>query len=131
MPARIGSELRQQLVLAEFIRDGRFERHIRRSRTRNAARRAAILEAIERYLGDRVEVSGANAGLHVLLWLPRIRASQIGALRERAASMGVGIYSIVPYYLKPPRQAGLLLGYTSLTEDHIREGIQRLASVLG
>ncbi len=120
----------EQLVLADFIREGHFERHLRRTRTRNAARRAAILEAIERYLGDRVEGSGANAGLHVLLWLPRIRASQIGALREHATAVGVGVYSIVPYYLEPPRQAGLLLGYTSLTEDHIREGIQRLASVL-
>jgi DNA-binding transcriptional MocR family regulator len=119
----------EQFVLAEFIRDGHFERHLRRSRARNAARRAATIEAVGRYLGDRVEVAGANAGLHVLLWLREMGASQIGVLRKKAAAVGVGVYSTVPYYLMPPRQAGLLLGYTSLTEDQIREGIQRLASV--
>jgi GntR family transcriptional regulator/MocR family aminotransferase len=91
---------------------------------------SSAIEAVGRYLGDRVEVAGAKAGLHVLLWLREICASPIDVLRKKAAAVGVGIYSIVPYYLTPPRQAGLLLGYTSLPEDQIREGIQRLASVL-
>jgi GntR family transcriptional regulator / MocR family aminotransferase len=128
--ADTGCATLEQLVLADFIRDGHFERHLRRSRARNAARRAATIEAVGRYLGDRVEVAGANAGLHVLLWLREVDASQIGVLRKKAAAVGVGVYSPAPYYLTPPRQAGLLLGYTSLTEDQIREGIQRLASVL-
>lgn len=94
--ADTGSATFEQRVLADFIRQGRLERHLRRSRTRNAARRTATLEAIARYCGDRVEVSGAHAGLHVLLWLPGIPASETGALRERAAAVGVGVYSIVP-----------------------------------
>jgi GntR family transcriptional regulator / MocR family aminotransferase len=128
--ADTGSPTFEQRVLADFIRAGHFEWHLRRSRTRNAARRTTTLEAIERYCGDRVEVSGANAGLHVLLWLPGRRTSEIGALLARAAAVGVGVYSIVPYYLKPPQTAGLLLGYASLTEEQIRQGIQRLASVI-
>ena len=129
--ADTGNATLEQLVPADFIREGQFERHLRRSRARNAARRKATLEAIERYLGDHVEVSGVNAGLHVLLWLPGLRSSQIRTIRERAAAVRVGVYSIVPHYLKPPRQAGLLLGYAPLADDQIRRGIQCLASVIG
>jgi len=128
--AHIGSATLEQLAVADFIRDGHFERHVRRSRARNAARRAALLEAIAAHLGDRVEVSGANAGVHVLLWLRGVRSDRIDALVERAARVGVGVSSIAPFCLKPPARAGLLLGYASLSEDEIRSGIQRLATVL-
>ena len=56
-------------MLTDFICEGHFERHLRRSRTRNATRREALLEALATSLGRRVEVSGANAGMHLLVWL--------------------------------------------------------------
>ena len=42
----------------------------------------------------------------------------------------VGIYSVAPYYLRPPRRSGVLLGYGPLGENRIREGIARLAAAL-
>ena len=48
----------EQQTLADFIAGGMYERHLRRLRRRNTARRAALLEAIANYLGDRVEVTG-------------------------------------------------------------------------
>jgi GntR family transcriptional regulator/MocR family aminotransferase len=59
-----------QLALVDFMREGHFERHLHRLRTRNASRPAALLDAIDRYLGKHAQVSGVNAGLHVLTWLP-------------------------------------------------------------
>ena len=79
--ADTGGATLEQLALADFIREGHFERHIRRSRIVNGAHRAALLEAIERHLGDRVEVSGANAGLHVLVWLQPHPGAPVGAAR--------------------------------------------------
>jgi DNA-binding transcriptional MocR family regulator len=34
------------------------------------------------------------------------------------------------YSLEPPRQGGLLLGYTAVGEKEIRDGVQRLAKAL-
>jgi GntR family transcriptional regulator / MocR family aminotransferase len=119
-----------QLALADFMRDGHLERHLRRSRARNAYRRAALLEAIDRYLGDRVEVSGAEGGLHILLWLRDITFARTAEVVAAAEKSGVGVYSVAPFYSKPPRRAGLLLGYTSLAEERIAEGIRRLASLI-
>jgi GntR family transcriptional regulator/MocR family aminotransferase len=120
----------EQEVLTDFIREGHFERHLRRSRTRNAARRTALLEALREHLGERIEVSGANAGMHLLVWLHDVMPHQVDRLIERAAYAGVGLYPVAPYYLEPPQRAGLLLGYASMTEGEIRAGVQRFAAVL-
>ncbi len=119
-----------QAVLADFIREGFFERHLRRVRASCAARRSALLEALSTYLGGRAEVVGANAGVHLLAWLEGVVPDEMPALVERAASAGVGIYPVAPYYLEPPPRAGLVLGYASMSEREIRAGIRRLGEVL-
>jgi GntR family transcriptional regulator/MocR family aminotransferase len=75
-------------------------------------------------------VSGVDAGLHVLLWLPEVRQRHVTALRQCAEHLGVGVYSVTPFYSTPPLHAGLLLGYSSLSEKDITEGIRRLATAL-
>jgi GntR family transcriptional regulator/MocR family aminotransferase len=87
----------EQETLAEFISSGLYERHLRRVRRRNAARRAALRDAIGKYLGDRVEVTGFGAGAHVALW-PTARISESDVI-ARAASSGVAVYGISPYFL--------------------------------
>jgi GntR family transcriptional regulator / MocR family aminotransferase len=121
----------QQLALADFIEQGHFERHMHRATTRNRLLRAVLLEAIAQNFGDRAEVSGANAGLHVLVWLTGRNGQPIRSIVEKARGVGVGLYPVAPYYLRPPRRTGVLLGYGPLREREIREGIRRLASVLG
>jgi GntR family transcriptional regulator/MocR family aminotransferase len=120
----------EQEVLTDFIREGHFERHLRRARARNAARRTVLLETLATRLGERVEVSGANTGMHLLVWLHTVAPQQVAELIAAAGRVGVGLYSVAPYYLRPPPRAGLLLGYTALTEEEIRTGIQRLAAIL-
>jgi GntR family transcriptional regulator/MocR family aminotransferase len=120
----------EQEVLTDFIREGHFERHIHRSRTRNATRRAALLEALAEHLGPQGEVAGANAGVHLLLWLRDVPPSQVNSVIAQAARLGVGLYPVTPYYIEPPQRAGLLLGYASMSEAEIRAGIRGLATVL-
>jgi GntR family transcriptional regulator / MocR family aminotransferase len=118
----------EQATLAEFISNGMYERYLRRVRRKNASRREVLLDAVNKYLRDRVQVTGAAAGAHVVLW-PTTRISE-EALVAAAATRGVGVYPISPYYLKPPPRTGVLLGYSRVTESQILEGIRRLARVL-
>jgi GntR family transcriptional regulator/MocR family aminotransferase len=120
----------EQEVLAELVAAGHFERHLRRARTRNASRREALLAALQAELGERVEIMGANAGVHLLVWLRDVPPRGLGRLIRAAAEVGVGLYPVAPYYMEPPRRAGVILGYASLTEKEIRTGIARLASVV-
>ncbi|MGH9703743.1 MAG: PLP-dependent aminotransferase family protein [Candidatus Acidiferrales bacterium] len=117
----------EQEVLTDFIQEGHLERYLRRSRSRNAARRAALLSALRKYFGGSIEVSGTDSGIHVLVRLKRITAKQVPALIERAAREGVGIYPAAPYYLRKPRRAEILLGYSALSERELHEGIRILS----
>ncbi len=120
----------EQEVLAEFIEGGHFERHVRRARARNAARRAAMLHAFDETFGDRVEIAGDSAGIHMVAWLRDLPAARMERLVEQAADRRVGIYSVLPYYVQPPRIAGLLLGYASMNEREIREGVHLLGEAV-
>jgi GntR family transcriptional regulator/MocR family aminotransferase len=118
----------EQETLSLFISSGLYERHLRRLRRRTAARREVLLDSLAKYLGARVDMSGDGAGAHIVLW-PRRRISE-EAIVANAASLGVGVYGISPYYLKRPIRTGILLGYSRMREPQIREGIRRLGAVL-
>lgn len=118
----------EQDTLAEFIASGAYERHLRKARRENAKRRAALLDAIHELLGDRVRIAGDHSGAHVVLW-PRTRLSE-EKLIERAAAVGVGVYGISRYFLSKPRSAGLMLGYSRLSLDEIRDAIRLLATAI-
>ena len=125
-----GSPSLEQDALADFLSEGHFERHLRRSRRHNGARRAALLEALRAQLGDAVEIAGANAGLHVVVWLRGRSSRGLSGLVREAAATGVGLYPVTPHYAEPPPRAGLLLGYAGLSERDIRAGVARLARLL-
>jgi GntR family transcriptional regulator / MocR family aminotransferase len=118
----------EQETLAEFISTGMYERHLRRIRRRNTAHREALLDAIHKYLGERVEVTGDGAGTHVVLW-PARQITESTVI-ENAAARGVGIYGISRYYLGRAPRSGLMLGYSRMNEEKIREGIRRLSEIL-
>ena len=119
-----------QEALAELLTSGQYERYLRRAGGRNAGRRRALIEALRRHFGDRVAIAGENTGVHLVVWLDDLRPGDLAPAIARAAKAGVGIYSVAPFYLQPPRRAGLLFGYASLTETEIRAGIRRLAELL-
>jgi len=117
----------EQHTLAEFISTGMYERHLRRLRRRNTARREFLLDAIHKYLGKRVEVTGDGSGAHIVLW-PRKRISE-DTIMAHAASRGVGVYGISHCFLTRPSRPGIILGYSRMNEKEIRDGIRLLSEV--
>jgi GntR family transcriptional regulator/MocR family aminotransferase len=125
-----GSSALEQLALADFISEGHFDRHLRRTNASNAARRNALVAAVCKEFGERAEICGANAGLHLLVWLKGKSGRMITDVHDKAEKAGVGLYTVNPFYVKPPRRSGVVLGYAPLRERDIREGIRRLAVAL-
>lgn len=127
--------LLEQRVLASLIEGGAYERHVRRVRRENERRRTALLEAIARHLPADAHVSGAAAGLHVVLWLPFLRSQDEPALVAAARAKGVGVHPVSPLYARAAsratdRPAGLTMGYASLTNDQIGQGVRTLAALI-
>jgi GntR family transcriptional regulator / MocR family aminotransferase len=126
---RFSATLAQE-ALTDFITTGQFERYLRRAGNRNAARRRTLIGALRQHFGDRVEIAGENTGVHLMVWLNDVRLRDLPAVIARAREAGVGLYSVTPFFASPPRRAGLLFGYASLTEADIRAAVRRLADIL-
>ena len=119
-----------QEILADFLREGHYERHLRRIRKRNASRRQALIQATKLYLGSLATVAGAKAGMHAVLWLPTVPVGKLSSLVEQARKLGVLVYSMSNYYLGPVVRSGILLSFSSLHEDEIHRGIKLLGQAI-
>lgn len=119
----------QQVVLARFIREGHYARHIRRMRMVYAARRSVLIEAVQRRLGGQVAIQGGDAGLHLVLRLPASVDDDL--LARKALEAGVMTRPLSLYTLQRPVQArGLVLGYGAVSEPEIRSSFGKLARVI-
>jgi GntR family transcriptional regulator / MocR family aminotransferase len=124
----LGSPAIEQLVLARLIETAAYDRHLRKARRRNRARRDALIAAVAQSL-PRARVSGISAGLHALVRLPR--PFDVQRLLTQAARRSVGVYPLSLHMMEAPLQSdSLVLGYAGLGESAIQEGIRRLAGVL-
>ncbi|GJG89531.1 GntR family transcriptional regulator [Gemmatimonadetes bacterium T265] len=120
----------EQAVLADFIIEGHFARHVRRMRTLYAARQAALVALAERELRGRITLRPAAAGLHLLGWLPPGRSD--AAVSSALAARGVEAPPLSMYHVGPRAADGaLLLGYASLDDVALRQGVDVLREVLG
>jgi GntR family transcriptional regulator/MocR family aminotransferase len=113
----------EQAALADFLREGHLERHIRRMRRLYKRRRDALLDALARHFGDHAVVRGDAAGLYMT-----VRFSGVRNLQVRAERNGVGLSSSDIYYQAKPVPDEFILGFSAETERTLREGIRRIAS---
>jgi GntR family transcriptional regulator / MocR family aminotransferase len=122
--ADVFSSTLYQAVMTDFIREGHFARHIRRMRMLYMERRTALVEAIRKQMGDRLEVIGAEAGMHLVALLqPGVSDMEVS---RRAAQMGISAMPLSSCYLKLPLRGGLILGYGGTSAEQIHDGIRNL-----
>jgi GntR family transcriptional regulator / MocR family aminotransferase len=112
-----------QAALADFIVEGHFARHLRRTSALYRARRSALVASLGRSFGDRLQVVGDEAGMH-LVALGGGRGD--GAAALRAAADGLWAMPLSSCYLGPPRRHGFVLGYGGVPAPEIPAAVQRL-----
>ena len=117
-----------QAVMTDFIREGHFARHIRRMRMLYMERRTALVEAIQNQMRGKLEVIGAEAGMHLVALLAR-GVSDV-AVSKKAAEMGISAMPLSSCYLKTPVRAGLILGYGGTDARQINEGMRKLRTLI-
>ncbi|MCH8062266.1 MAG: PLP-dependent aminotransferase family protein [Chloroflexi bacterium] len=123
-----GSPSLEQAVLADFMVEGHFERHIRRTRSLYAERQEALVESAERDLRGLMEVRPSSSGMDLI---GRLAKGVDDRLAQRlAAQHDVEATPLSTYYFEPPEQGGLLLGFTGVDEAQIAAGTRRLAEAL-
>jgi len=129
-----GAPWLEQAVIADFLKEGAFLRHIRRIRRSYMRARDALVESVERHFPGGV-LSGGECGMHMMWILPSDLPSA-NEMQRFALNCGVGLYpfagSAAQEYGKPARygERSLVLGYTGMSPENIREAFHRMAVVL-
>jgi len=118
----------EQAVLAEFISEGHFSRHIRRMRALYLERVETLVESVEKELKGFLDIRRPEAGMHTIGWLQK--GSDDRKLVRQAAAAGVTALPLSAFYLGAGRKPGLILGYAGYSEKAIREGVRKLAQAL-
>jgi GntR family transcriptional regulator / MocR family aminotransferase len=117
-----------QEVLADFIDEGHFARHIRRMRVLYRERRSALVESIGKELGSMVEVLGDEAGMHLTVALPH--GSRDVEIAEEAARQNLWVWPLSPSYLSEVSRPGFILGFASTTVAEIPRAVRELRNLL-
>lgn len=116
----------EQLVLAQFIREGYFEKHLNRMRNHYKTQKASILQQLrESPIASKLSVRMENEGLHFLL---EVHADlEDRQLIEAAQRRGVRICCLSQYYRGvPTRDHVIVLNYAGLPSDRTGEAVSRL-----
>ncbi len=114
------------LALAAFVESGALSAHHARVSRTYAARRAALVAAVEHHLPGAA-LAGVDAGLHVVLRLPDEVDDHEATDRCRAA--GVAVSPLSAYAVDSPVR-GLVLCYAGLPESRADDAVRLLASAL-
>ncbi|HEY5560820.1 MAG TPA: PLP-dependent aminotransferase family protein [Clostridiaceae bacterium] len=116
-----------QKALEDFMKEGFWEKHLRKLRTSYKRKQEALLYYVNKYLGDRVIVIGADSGLHILLEVKtNLREEE---LIQRALGKGVVVKTIKSHYINPvfSPYPVIFIGFAGINLEDIPIGIKLLA----
>lgn len=117
-----------QAVLAAFISEGHFARHLRHMRVRYGERAAAFMHECATQLAGRLEILPITTGLDATALLPA--GSDDQAVAAALGRQGIEARPISFYRRSHATPPGLVLGFSAFDPVAIRDGVSRMAPVL-
>jgi len=117
----------EQEVLARFIAEGHWDAHVRKTALGNRHRHDELLRCLRADMGDRVEISGVDTGMHLYV---AVKSGMTQAeLLESARQQGVTVYGTSRmWFSKPAPQEYVMLGFSAIALQDIRPGVAALKS---
>jgi len=123
-----GSILPQAMV-ADFMEQGHFARHLRKMRSLYAARRGYLVDALAQALDERLHVQLQAGGMHVLAQLRGRQDDK--ALVAAARDHGLAIQALSQWRVREGGPGGLLMGFANFaTADAAASAVACLAQAL-
>ena len=117
-----------QGVLEDFINEGHYARHIRRTRLVYGERRTTLVDAIRSEFGASMKLFGVDAGVHVAMVIPKGASDH--AIAEAARRRDLWLWPLSSCYLDRASRQGFILGFGSTTPRQIPSAVQRLREVI-
>jgi GntR family transcriptional regulator / MocR family aminotransferase len=122
----------EQALLADFLNSRSYQRHLRKIRHAYSVVRDYLLSELKRAFGE-VDIWGAETGMHVMWRLPKgFPSAQEFAAATKA--YGVKIHTLESAgandIASPYGADSILLGYSALSKQEIRVGVQAMEKAL-
>jgi GntR family transcriptional regulator/MocR family aminotransferase len=117
-----------QHVIADFMNEGHFARHLRRMRALYREQRTALVRCIGEELGSALEVLGSEAGMHLPVALTRRISDR--EIAERGARQSLWLWPLSPYYAGKPSRSGFVLGFGGTRVEEIPPHVRSLRKLL-
>jgi GntR family transcriptional regulator/MocR family aminotransferase len=123
----LGMPTLSQEVLADFIEEGHYVRHVRRMRMHYGAIRTTLAGNLARSLGDMLHPMGDEAGMHLTALLQDRCSDQ--EISNHAARHSLSLWPLSRLYLGKPRQ-GFILGFGGVRMEDIAPAVRKLRQLL-
>ncbi|MGK3138495.1 PLP-dependent aminotransferase family protein [Pantoea trifolii] len=119
-----GMSLLPQKILAQFLSEGHFYRHIKKMRTLYQQRRRMMLDALQACFLDVFDFELTDGGMHIVAFLPR--GTQDAALAAIWQRHQLRVLPLSGWYMQTQKRYGLVIGYTNIRSvEQARELLQR------
>ncbi len=118
----------EQKTMFHFMEQGHWNRLLNKISVSNKRKHDTLISTINNQMGIRTRIHGRNAGLHILLEVHNGMSEH--QLIDAAKKVEVKVYPVSDYWLQTENYTNnmVLIGYSSLSEDEIIQGITRLSS---
>ncbi|GLY02164.1 PLP-dependent aminotransferase family protein [Actinoplanes sp. NBRC 101535] len=115
-----------EAAMAAFLDEGLFARHLKTVTRVYAQRRTLLIDALHGELAGLLEPVPSAAGLHLSAHL----RNDVPDVAARAARAGVAVQTLTDFAQSRPARNGLVIGYSSITAEHLPAALHRLARCL-
>ena len=117
-----------QAIVADFMTEGHFARHIKRMRKLYADRRAAVAGALVDVFGKKIDLRLQDGGMHLLARFPACKSDVDWV--ARAAAHGLAPVALSEWRVEEDCEQGLLLSFTNIPPQNAKEAALRLKQAL-
>lgn len=125
----IHTNSQNQLVLAEFIKNGGLERHIARMKKIYRKKRDHFIKSLKTEYPNELRIWGSSTGIHLVVEFPGVHFDE--SILTKIKASGVGVYPVEEHAIKKDTHTQkLIFGYGHLSEMQIEEGIKLFSKTL-
>jgi GntR family transcriptional regulator/MocR family aminotransferase len=117
-----------QAVLATFIGEGHFDRHLQRMNIIYHQRLQALSDSVGTELRGFIDLEPSNGGLHAVGWLARGLDEDVVA--NGAARAGIELPLLSSFGKTALTRPGVVFGFASFSERMIRQTVERFGQAL-
>jgi GntR family transcriptional regulator/MocR family aminotransferase len=122
-----------QAVMTDFMAEGHFSRHIRKTRLLYSERRNALVDALGHEFESTLNVVGAPAGMHLVVTLPEgcsDREISAKAGESKGRDQKLRLWPLSPCYVGKRVRQGFILGFAGTTVADMPNAVRRLREAL-